>query len=131
MSHSVLKYALKLRDPNRLNWIVEFLIEREGPKVVSEMMAQALRELALEKPGAFIWALQALISRESLLTINEAAASRCANHLILNGFEAGKDFEVHPEGGLMMINPEAFDVLLLSLPVTIQQAIRFNGISGA
>lgn len=89
-------------------------------------MAQAIRELASENPKAFIWALQTLISRESLLTIGEAAASRCANHLILNGFEAGKDFEVHPEGGLLIINPEAFDVLVLGLPVTIQRAIRFS-----
>jgi len=126
VSHSILKYALKLRDPNRLHWITETLIEREGPKIVGEMMAQAIRELASENPKAFIWALQTLISRESLLTIGEAAASRCANHLILNGFEAGKDFEVHPEGGLLIINPEAFDVLVLGLPVTIQRAIRFS-----
>jgi len=125
MSHSVLKYALKLRDPNRLNWIFESLIDREGPKVAGEMIAQAIRELAPENPKAFIWALQTLISRESLLNLGEAAASRCANYLTLNGFKAGKDFAVHPEGGLMVINVEAFHVLLLGLPVTIQQAIRF------
>lgn len=125
MSHSVLKYALKLRDPDRLNWIIESLLEREGPKTVGEMMALAIRDLAMENPKTFIWALQTLINRDSLLAIGEVAASRCASHLTQNGFSLGKDFEVHPEGGLMIFNQEAFDVLVLGLPVTIQRAIRF------
>jgi len=126
VSHSVLKYALKLRDPDRLNWIIESLLEREGPKTVGEMMAQVIRELAIENPKAFVWALQTLINRDSLLAIGQAAASRCATHLTQNGFLLGKDFEVHPEGGLMIFNQEAFEVLLLSLPITIQRAIKFS-----
>ncbi len=125
ISHSVLKYALKLRDPDRLNWLIQTLLEKEGPKVLGEMMAQAIRELALESPQTFIWALQTLITPESLHTIGETATRRCATYLTKNGFLAGKDFETHLEGGLMVFNPEAFDALLLGLPITIQRAIKF------
>ncbi len=126
MSHSVLKYALKLRDKNRLDWLIESLLEQKGPKVVGEMMVQVIRELALESPQTFIWALQTLISPESLLTLGEVATGRCAIYLSKQGFLPGKDFEVHPEGGLMVFSPEVFNALLCGLPVTLQQVIKFD-----
>ncbi|HEY9847531.1 MAG TPA: hypothetical protein V6D03_15215 [Candidatus Caenarcaniphilales bacterium] len=126
MSHSVLKYTFKLRDPNRLNWMIETLSEKESAKLVGEMISQVIRELALEDPSTFLWALRTLISPESLLNLGEVSASRCAAHLTQKGFVAGRDYELHPEGGLMVINSEAMNALLFGLPATIQQAIKVS-----
>jgi hypothetical protein len=118
----VLKLAFRTKETKRVSQVIRTLLEVLPHQVVGDAISSAIRDLALESPEAFSWAMQMLISPETLSQLGEVATGACTKELVEHGFKAGRDFASHPEGGLIT-TPEATATLVKELPTSIKETI--------
>lgn len=107
----LLKKIFQTRDLNMVTGSIQGLHQCLPDQEVEAVISKAVAQTATEDPETFVWLTKATVSTEALIRLGESATQKAREQLIDQGFEVGKDFVSHPEGG-MVATRSVLDTLL-------------------
>ncbi len=97
----LLKKIFQSHDLDMVTGSIQGLHQCLPDQQVEAVISEAVAQMASEDPDTFIWLTQATVSTETLMRLGESATQKASEQLVKQGFEAGKDFVSHPEGGMV------------------------------
>lgn len=107
----LLKKIFQSRDLDLVTQSIQGLHQCMPDPQVEAVISEAITQTATDDPETFVWLTKATVSPETMLRLGESATQKATKQLVDQGFQVGKDFVSHPEGG-MVATKLALDTLL-------------------
>jgi len=101
----LLKKIFQSRDLDMVTGSIQGLHQCLPDEQVEAVISEAVAQTASEDPETFIWLTKATVSTETLIKLGESATQKASEQLVAQGFQVGKDFVSHPEGGMVATKP--------------------------
>lgn len=118
----LLKKVIQSRDLDRVAGTIQSLMQLMPDHQVPIVVSQAIAQIVNEDLETFTWLAQTTLAQHTVIKLGEVATRLAAEQLLVQGFEVGKNFTAHPEGG-MVVDKTALDALLEGLPDKVRQAL--------
>jgi len=119
----LLKKVIQSQDLDRVAGTIQSFMQLMPDEQVPLVVSQAVAQIVNEDLETFTWLAQATLPQTTLIKLGEVATRLASEQLVAQGFELGKHFTAHPEGG-MVVDKTALDTLLEGLPNKVQQAVK-------
>jgi len=119
----LLKKVIQSQDLDRVAGTIQSLMQLMPAQQVPLVVSQAIAQIVNEDLETFTWLAQATLPQTTLIKLGEVATHLASEQLVAQGFEFGKHFTAHPEGG-MVVDKAALDILLEGLPHQVQQTVQ-------
>ncbi len=118
----LLKKVIQSRDLDRVAGTIQSFMQLMPDEQVPLVISGAIAQIVNEDLETFTWLAQTTLAQTTLIKLGEVATRMATQQLVAEGFQVGKDFTAHPEGG-MAVNKTALDVLLDGLPHKVRQVL--------
>jgi len=118
----LLKKVIQSRDLDRVAGTIQSFMQLMPDDQVPLVVSTAIAQVVNEDPQTFTWLAQTTLSQTTVIKLGEVATQMASQQLTAQGFEGGKNFTAHPEGGIV-VDKKALDALLEGLPDKVRQAM--------